>query len=36
MADWIADLEHLQSIMAAGTPRPSLSYPANLNVSISN
>ena len=36
MAAWIADLERIQANMAAAARRPSLSYPANLNVSISN
>jgi arachidonate 15-lipoxygenase len=36
MTNWIADLKDIQSRMAAGAPQLSLSYPANLNVSISN
>lgn len=36
MADWIADLGRIQARMAARGRSPSLSYPENLNVSISN
>jgi hypothetical protein len=36
METWLANLQRIQDTMAARGRRPSLSYPANLNVSISN
>jgi len=36
MAAWLDRLERIQTTMEARGPDPSLSYPANLNVSISN
>ena len=36
MHDWIAALDRLQDAMSARPRDPSLSYPASLNVSISN
>ena len=36
MEQWISDLRNVQAEMSAEPPDPGLSYPANLNVSISN
>jgi hypothetical protein len=36
MRDWIDRLDRIQDEMATQPPDPSLSYPANLNVSSSN